>query len=91
MSIDMIASVSQLLGVERTFERPRESLAGRLWLAAPGPTLKGQPGRLLVGRIGQKSTRFGLSGRVFVRRVSARFETVASEAIAFMCSILDRT
>lgn len=29
MSIDMIASVSQLLAVERTFERLREGLAGR--------------------------------------------------------------
>lgn len=28
MSIDMIASVSQLLAVERTFERPGEGLAG---------------------------------------------------------------
>jgi hypothetical protein len=39
----------------------------------------------------RSSTRFGLSRRVFVRRVSARFETVASDAITFMCSILDGT
>jgi hypothetical protein len=44
MSIDMLSSVSQLLSVERTFERPREGLAGRIvadvpYARSPGPRI----------------------------------------------------
>jgi len=52
----MIASVSPLFGTERTFERPREGLVERLWLADY---------RLIAWAI-EKTTK--LSGTTLVRK-----------------------